>query len=153
MLGKYDWLHLGQVRLGRWSAKDRWGAVTSRRRGAAEPLWTSGDTPPAGRPKHLGSWNRRGGHCYDLLSPSQEHFPGRHRRGGSCPPVLWRLPVRASGTGARGVPVSNGSPICHSPRKPLQDITTGTVGSAKIERIWLSLEHLKIQASGLLTQL
>lgn len=69
------------------------------------------------------------------------------------PPVLWWLPVRASGTGARGVPVSNRSPVCHSPRKPLQDITIGTVGSAKIERIWLSLEHLKIQASGLLTQL
>lgn len=52
------------------------GCCDQQKEGAAEPLWMSRDTRPAGRPKHLESWNRRGGHCYDLLSPSALVAPG-----------------------------------------------------------------------------
>lgn len=43
MLRNCDWLGLGPMSVGKWSTKDSWGAVTNRRRGAAEPLWTSRD--------------------------------------------------------------------------------------------------------------
>lgn len=97
VLRNCDWLGLGPMSVGKWSTKDSWGAVTNRRRGAAEPLWTSRDITSAGRPEHPGFSNRRGGHCCDLLSTSWERFPGRQRRGGSCHPVLWAAPVRAVG--------------------------------------------------------
>ena len=46
--------------------------------------------------------------------PAGSKFPGRQRRGGRCHPGLWVAPVRAIGTGARGVPLLNRRSVCHS---------------------------------------